>query len=169
MRLAQHVPGLYSAPFCKGLEPTTLRTGNLASSSVFSTIYDANGTGSAVPIGQWNYVVLISLPAATLFRPNGVGSSSGLFMSMTNDFNTPYNYCTLGGVNSISMASLFGDDGTGVADNVFLWSTRTTIKLSGPQAMKSGKVYLGTLPLSSLMVDTSSQITLGSFTVAQLV
>jgi len=87
-------------------------------------------------------------------------------MSQTNDFNTPYNYVTLGGVNSISMASLFGDDGTGVADNVFLWSTRTTIKLSGPSAMKSGKVYLGTLPLSSLMVDTSSQITLGSFTVA---
>jgi len=67
------------------------------------------------------------------------------------------------------MASLFGDDGTGVADNVFLWSTRTKIRLSGPSAMKSGKVYLGTLPLSSLMVDTSSQITLGSFTVSQLV
>lgn len=67
------------------------------------------------------------------------------------------------------MASLFGDDGTGVADNVFLWSTKTTVRLSGPSAMKSGKVFLGTLPLSSLMVDTSSQITLGSFTVSQLI
>lgn len=64
------------------------------------------------------------------------------------------------------MASLFGDDGTGVADNVFLWSTRTRVLLSGPSAMKSGKVYLGTLPLSSLMIDATSQITLGSFTVA---
>lgn len=51
------------------------------SSSVFSTVYDANGVGSPVNIGSWSYFVMISLPSATLFRPNGVGSSSGLFMS----------------------------------------------------------------------------------------
>jgi len=63
------------------------------------------------------------------------------------------------------MSTLFGDDGTGVADNVFLWATRSAITLSGPLANLSGKVYLGTLPLSSLMVDTVSTVTLGSFTV----
>jgi len=63
------------------------------------------------------------------------------------------------------MSTLFGDDGTGVADNVFLWATRLEIKLSGPLANRSGKVYLGTLPLSSLMIDTVSTTTLGSFTV----
>jgi len=67
------------------------------------------------------------------------------------------------------MASLFGDDGTGVADNVFLWATRSQISLSGPLANLAGKVYLGTLPLSSLMIDAVSTTNLGSFTVNQLV
>lgn len=67
------------------------------------------------------------------------------------------------------MSTLFGDDGTGVADNVFLWSTRSSITLSGPLASLSGKVYLGTLPLSSLIIDTVSTSNIGSFTVNQLV
>jgi len=67
------------------------------------------------------------------------------------------------------MSTLFGDDGTGVADNVFLWSTRSQFSLSGPLANLSGKVYLGTLPLSSLMIDTVTTNNLGSFTVNQLV
>lgn len=67
----------------------------------------------------------MSLPAASLYRPSGVGISSGIYISVANDFNNPYNFLTLGGTNSISMSSLFGDDGTGVADNVFLWSSRS--------------------------------------------
>lgn len=67
------------------------------------------------------------------------------------------------------MSTLFGDDGTGVADNVFLWATRSQVCMSGPLASVSGKVYLGTLPLSSLMIDAVSTSNLGSFTVNQLV
>ena len=109
--------------------------------------------------------MIVTVPALSLYKPSGSGTASGVFLSVTNDFTIPYSYLTLGGTNSLSMASLFGDDGTGVADNVFFWAQRLEITLSGPAASRSGKAYLATLPLSSLMIDTASTTALGSFTI----
>ena len=109
--------------------------------------------------------MILQSPSLSLYKPSGTGTASGVFLSVTNDYTMPYSFLTLGGTNSLSMASLFGDDGTGVADNTFFWAQRLEITLSAPAASRAGKVYLATLPLSSLMIDASSTSALGSFTI----
>lgn len=77
---------------------------------------------------------------------------SGLTMQQTNDPSAPilrlssyYNNDA-----SMSLAALYGSNGTSISASVFVWATELLVSLEGPNATSAGVVHLGYFPLASL-------------------
>lgn len=122
MFIAKHFPGQFNAPFCKGIEPTSLRTGIINSTSTWSKLYDHTTTPAHVNVGSQKYIVIMSCPAFSLHKAPTGTVSSGIYMSTINDPQLAKNYMGFDNSCQISTATLYGDDGLAVAENVFTWA-----------------------------------------------
>lgn len=96
----------------------------------------------------------MSCPAFSLHKAPTGSVSSGLYISTINDPNTAKNFMGFDNSCQISTATLYGDDGLAVAENVFTWAQKTSVNVHGPNANVSGTAYTGCLPLSSMMIDS---------------
>jgi len=67
------------------------------------------------------------------------------------------------------MASMYGDDASAYAENAFIWSGLNKFLISGCKANASGFVKSGHVPLSSLMIDQSGQVSMSKFSIKDLV
>lgn len=160
MLTAKHFPGKFDVPYVSGMNNSTFHTGLIDNIFTVNSAYNHDTGGvSANTLGSASQMLICYCPTLSALYGTGSGFATnvklgGLVMIQCTNPSTPlFSYPDFYSApisQAYSMADIYGGQGTAIAENAFIWASKMTFTLLGPEATRAGTVQLGHFNVSSI-------------------